>query len=212
MNPYPNNIKNFGIILKGKSIRKIGDVYQKYQHQMIVNNFDLEYKPLKKYLIGKFTVQMVNTLKTARCHKNVYRGMQIGKILASRPEQDENFKKVKYRFSRMGLDVYPFPDNSMRLSSFFGNDTKYGMTGIAAIVYVLDVIKPKHLWIIGLDFYQKDYLFRRAHQYPLSRTKPRFAGYPALFVEHIVKKHPKTKFHMVTYYKSFPKLKNLEII
>jgi len=212
MSLYPSNINNFGIILKGKSIKKIGAVYENYPYQMIVNNFDLEYKPLKKYLIHKYTVQMTNALKTAICHKNVYRGMGIGKILASRPNHDENFRKIRYRYSRMGMDVYPFPDKSMRLSSVFGNDQKYGMTGIAAVVYVLDIIKPKHLWIVGLDFYQKDYLYRRAHQYPLSRTKSRFAGYPALFIEHIVSKNPKTMFHMVTYYKHFPKLKNLEII
>ena len=86
MSLYPNKINNFGIILKGKSIKKIGEVYENYPYQMIVNNFDLEYKPLKKYLIGKYTVQMTNALKTAICHKNVYRGMHIGKILSSRPD------------------------------------------------------------------------------------------------------------------------------
>lgn len=212
MTLYPDKIKNFGIILKGKSIQKIEQVYQKYSHQMIVNNFDPEFQLLKRYLGGKYSVQLVNTLKTARCEKRLYRGMGITKILASRPQHDKQFKKVKFRFSRMGMKVYPFPEACMRLSCIFGNEQKYGMTGIAAVVYAVDVIKTKHLWIVGLDFYQKDYLYRRAHQYPLTRTKLRFAGYPELFIEHIVKPNPKIMFHMVTYYKKFPKLKNLEVI
>lgn len=212
MSLFHPNIDSFGIILKGKSIQKISLIHEKYQHQLLVNNFDLEFDSLWRYLIGKQSVQMVNTLSTAVCRDFVYQKMGITKILASRPEASKLHKKTVARYTKHGLKVYPFPDNCMRLSKVFGNDQKYGMTGIAAIVYAVDIIKPKHLWIVGFDCYQKDYLHRRPWQYPLARTKARFKEYPLLFVNHIVKKNPQIMFHMVSYYHGFPELKNLEVV
>ena len=35
---------------------------------------------------------------------------------------------------------------------------KFPNAGLLALCYTLDVIKPKNLWICGLDFYSKDYI------------------------------------------------------
>lgn len=212
---FPENLENFGIIFKGKSIEKIPKVYKKYNDCILVNNFDKEYKLLKKYIVRKNSVQMVNALGTAICkpHK-IYRAMGITDILLSRPAHDRKTPALMRRYRKIGLNPNPYPKESMRFTMQFGNtDIKYWNTGIAAIIYVLDWVKPKHIWLVGLDFYQSDYLCRRPHQAPFELQNRRSTGYgiKESFIKIIVKQNPNTQFHIVTYQK-FPEIANLEVI
>ena len=52
-----------------------------------------------------------------------------------------------------------------------GLEKDFTNAGILALCYTLDVIKPKNLWICGLDFYSKDYIFRRSSNSTKFTTK-----------------------------------------
>lgn len=217
-NIFKENPETFGIIFKGKSLEKINKVYQNYDEQLFVNNFDLEFNSLKKYFIEKNkSAQMVNRLETAICKKNTYDSVVIKDIILTKPKEWENedlkIKQLKIKYSNLGMNVhYPTIEN-MRFAKEFGNPTKYANTGHLACFYVLDNIKPKHLYLIGLDFYQSDYLFRRKHQNKLINQRAKMKEINAIdnFIELVIKRNPEVMFHIVTYF-NYPKLENLEII
>ena len=82
--------------------------------------------------------------------------------------------RVWYRYKKMGLKVdfmnKEFNNKNSYFNKFFDGRfrEKFPNAGLLALCYTLDVIKPKNLWICGLDFYSKDYIFRRSHQTPLN--------------------------------------------
>ena len=211
---FPTNLDNFGIILKGKSVEKIKQVYHQYDHAMFVNNFDPEYKQLKKYYQGKHAVQLVNRLATAVCKKSTYEGTGIKDILFSLPKIDKEIQKVVGKYKKRGMNLHYVPKECMRLAAEFSNPNKYTNTGILAFVYAIDIIKAKHIWVSGLDFYTSDYLHRRSHQSPLHKQQKKMNDRNVIeaFNTHILKAHPNTMFHIVTYSDVFPNLDNVEII
>jgi len=215
MTLFPTNTKNIGIILKGKSIEKIDKVYNKYDHSIFVNNFDLEYKKFRDYFIGKHSIQLVNRLNTAVCKKKVYQDLNIKDVMMCKPKEynDPKIERLTNKYRKRGLNINYVPKECMTLAKHFGPKDKYTNTGILAFVYTIQIVKPKHVWAVGLDFYQSDYLFRRKHQNPLVRQQKKMKDRNTIenFIEHILKPNPDIMFHIVSYY-DWPKLDNVEII
>jgi len=103
----------------------------------------------------------------------------------------------------------------LEFNKFFGPEyaDKAPNTGFLAIVYALELLKPKNLWVIGLDFYQSDYLFRRAHQSPLNKQQEKMERIDLINIfTKIIKDYPETKINFLSYYKEFPRLKNLHML
>ena len=214
---FTENIENFGVILKGKSIEKISRVYQNYTDCFIVNNFDEEIKLLEEYLIGKNTVHFVNRMMTAPLTPENYRKMGITDIQLSKvsPRGDRPLKKAIKHYESLRLRTHFLPERLLKFNSDFGPEyaNKYPYTGVLAVIYALDIIRPKNLWIIGSDFYQADYLVRRPHANPIEiqRAKVERVDMVNVFI-NILKRHPDVNINMVTYYEGLPELKNLNIL
>ncbi|RLC61194.1 MAG: hypothetical protein DRI01_08880 [Chloroflexi bacterium] len=214
---FPENIENFAVILKGKSIEKISQVYRNYNDCFIVNNFDKEIELLERYLVAKNTVHFVNRLMTAPLTPENYQKLGITDIQLSKVSDkgDKALKKAIKHYTSLGLKTHFLPERLLRFTSDFGAEyaIKYPNTGILAVIYALDIIRPKNLWIVGLDFYQADYLARRPHQNPieLQREKMNRLGMDKVFI-NIVNRYPEVNVNMVTYYQGLPELKNLNIL
>lgn len=168
------NQKNIGIILKGKSIQQISKVYERFKCAFIVNNFDLEIPVVGKYLRDKNIVQFVNKLSTATMKRANYKALKIQYIQSNLMDHSKNhvmINKVKGYYTRMGLKFTTLPNILQKYNEFFIGKGRYKYkhpnTGILAICYAIELIKPKNIYIVGLDLYQQDYLFRRSHQNPL---------------------------------------------
>jgi len=90
---------------------------------------------------------------------------------------------------------------------------KYPNTGIIAIIYALEMLKPKTLWLVGLDFYQSDYLFRRPHQNPLNVQQEKMGRINLVEVTaNIFSRYPDTQINMVSYYNGFDEVENVKIL
>ena len=220
---FPNNLKDFGVILKGASVARISEVSDNFNHCYMVNNFDRninnsdsEYSIVAPALKGKNIAHFVNRLHTAPLLPEHYAELGIENIQFTKCEYDSMISQMKDLYESYGLRCHLLPEELLGYNEFFEGTGNYAKkhpnTGVLAIIYAAHVLKPKNLWIIGLDFYQNDYLFRRPWQAPLKQQKAKMDR--TNMVEHfvnVVEKNPKVNFKMITNAK-LPSIKNLQII
>ena len=210
------NIENFGVVLKGSSLSRISEISNKFKHCFIVNNNNLEYKKLSKYLLDKEIVHFVNRSTTAPLKRRYYKELKIKNIQFNKSELDEQNEKVKRKYESFGLTCHMLPKELLEYNKFYsgkGNyEKKHPNTGMLSIIYAVHIIKPKKLWIIGLDFYQSDYLFRRIWNVPLFRQREKTKRLDILsqFIK-LVKDNQNIKFNLITN-ASLPEVENLNII
>lgn len=215
-------VKKLGILLKGKSIEKIAQFEGKFQHAFIVNNFDLEYDTVRPHLDGVEIIQFVNKLGTAVLTNEHYSGFGIKTIQTNMAltidKNKKGYRKLKTFYPKF-LKIHSLPQQVLKYNEFFtrrgvkGYVHKHPNTGLLAICYSLEFIKPEEMYICGLDFYQADYKFRRPHQNPQRKQQKKMKR--THMVEHFVElvtHHPKTRFIVGTYYEGFPSLSNLEVV
>ncbi len=214
---FKTNLENFGVILKGSSLSRISEISNKFKQCFIVNNNNVEYKKLSKYLIDKEIVHFVNRSRTAPLKRRYYKELKIKNIQFSKSELDEENKKVKIKYESYGLTCHMLPEELLEYNKYYsgkGNyEKKHPNTGLLSIIYATRIIKPKTLWIIGLDFYQSDYLFRRIWNNPLSgqREKMEKLDISGQFIS-LVKENINIEFNLITNCNSLPKIDNLNIL
>ena len=214
---FKTNLENFGVVLKGASLSRISEISNKFQHCFIVNNNNLEYKNLSKFIIDKEIAHFVNRSMTAPLKRKYYKELKIKNIQFNKAEIDEDIEKVKRIYEKFGLTCHMLPEELIDYNEYFSGkgdyERKHPNTGVLAIIYAVHVIKPKKLWIIGLDFYQSDYLFRRRWNNPLSgqREKMERLDISGQFIK-LVKENPNIEFNLITNSNSLPKIDNLNIL
>jgi len=213
---FQKNLDNFGLILRGRSIEKIRLAANKFEDFIIVNNFDKEVGATGKYLQGKRGVQLVNMELTAKCERKNYELLGIKDIMFSRREKKGHRMAPIGPYRQLGLRVHFTPDEVWKCLKDYPNADKrkkFPNTGMLGFSYCVYYLAPKNLWIVGLDFYHADYLFRRSHQtvWEVQRRRTDSNQLVEVFVK-TVKKNPNINFHMVTYCEVLPNLPNLEIL
>lgn len=222
---HPNKLKtfdaepdNFGILCKGRSIEKLGEIESHFQDCFLVNNFDPEIEKIGRFLENKRIVHCVNRLLTAPLKPLNYIKLNISEVLLSKSSLfwDRLLLRVFIHYKRLGLSPVFLPPKFLALSNeLFGSEglNKFPNTGLLALIYTLSVIRPKNLWIAGLDFYQQDYLIRRPHQDPLQKQQQRMDEIGAIDVFHrLVSKSHDTTFYMLSYYDGFKAFPNLRCL
>ena len=220
---FPKNLNDFGVVLKGASVARISQVSQNFDHCYMVNNFDRninnadsEYSIVAPELKGKNIAHFVNRLDTAPLLPEHYKELGIINVQFTKCEYDAMISRMKKLYESYNLRCHLLPEELLQYNDFFqeigGYAKKHPNTGVLAIIYAAHMLKPKNLWVVGLDFYQNDYLFRRPWQAPLKQQKAKMDR--TNMVEHfvdVVKRNPDVNFKMVTN-AELPELDNLEII
>lgn len=164
---FQAGIENFGIILKGKSIEKLPKIYKEFGDCFIANNFDKEIEIIGDCLLNKNIVHFSNrSFRTAPLKPENYKKLGIKEVQLYKNSAlwDKRLLYIIYLYQSFGLRTVFLPKQLLKVSgSMFGSgfEKKFPNTGLLAIWYALEIIKPKKLWIVGLDFYQSDYLVRR---------------------------------------------------
>ncbi len=230
MTYFPENLDNFGIVLKGSSVKHIGDYADKFDHCFMVNNFDRnhdnnnsEWSTVTPHLKGKEIVHFVNRLTTAPLLKEHYEELEIKHVQFSKTRVDSAIAIVQPYYESCELECHFLPEEALKYNDFFDDkyylkpgdsnySSKHPNTGVLAIIYAAGILKPKNVWIIGLDFYQSDYLFRRPWQTPLENQQLKMKNTDMVghFVD-VVKRIPDVNFHLVTKATNVPSLNNLEV-
>tara|TARA_R100000808_G_C2129141_1_gene138700 strand:- start:552 stop:1244 length:693 start_codon:yes stop_codon:yes gene_type:complete len=227
---FEKGLNDFGIVLKGASVARLPKIVDNYQDCYMVNNFDRnadnndsEWTLVAPLLSGKNVAHFVNRLETAPLLKEHYEELNIKHIQFTKTQLDQRLSDMKGLYESYNLTCHTLPEELLEYNSFFTDkyymrpgDSNYAEkhpnTGVLSIIYAAHILKPKNLWIAGLDFYQNDYLFRRPWIAPLKNQQLKMRN--TQMVEHfveVIKKHPDINFKMITN-ANLPPLQNLEII
>lgn len=214
---FSKGMESFAIMLKGKSLELFPKYDQEFENCFLVNNYDEEVELIGNSLLGKKCVQFVNRLETAFMHPKNYQKFNITDIQMNKLSAfgDQMGKRCLKYYKSLGLKTHFLPKQLLQFNKDFGKEyaKKYPNTGILAIIYSLETLRPKTLWIIGLDFYQSDYLVRRPHQNPLDVQQAKMRRINLIEVTaNIFRKYPKVKINMISYYQGFPELPNVKIL
>ena len=217
---FKPEIENFGLIMKGASLENIKKIHNNFKHCFIINNFDLEMKLYGEYLENKEVVHFVNKLFTAHMYKKNYERLNIKHIqMSTNFFLSTKLLRVWYRYKKMGLQVNfmnkKFNNKDSFFNKFFEGKFRYRFpnAGILALCYTLDVIKPKNLWICGLDFYSEDYIFRRPHQTPLElqQKKMQDSKLPVKTME-IMSLYKDININLYSYFKNLNAPSNVKLL
>jgi len=202
-------MKNFGILLRGKSLEKIDLIIDKFDDCMIVNNFHVEFSIFEGEFKEKKITHFVNTKKGM--DESYYKQFGIKDVRLAITEKhiqmkhsmvDKIEKCIKY-YKNMGINVEYSPDY------LYQKILKIRNSGISCILYVSECIKPDNIWIAGLDFYYIDYMVKKNKLNHCQKSKD--IDLFGSFI-NIVKEHPMIQYNVVSYYDRFPELENLNIL
>lgn len=220
---FPHDLENFGVILKGSSIIRLNEINDKFEDCFIVNNIDKnknnedsEYSLVAPLIKNKKIVHFVNRLKTAPLLKDHYKELGIKDVQFTKVLLDAELTKMKRIYESFGLTCHRLPETLLSYNDYFlgkGNyEKKHPNTGVLSIIYATKIIKPKNIWIIGLDFYEADYLYRRPWHWELEnqRDKMKTLDIPGQFVK-LVKENPNVNFNVISN-ANFPLIENLNIL
>ena len=115
----------------------------------------------------------------------------------------------------LSLKTHKLPRMLLRHNKQFGPEyfKKVPNTGLLAIWYALELIRPRELWVLGMDFYQADYVVRRPWANPIEvqRGKMQKLGIPQATADAF-RRHKAIKINMVTKYTDFPRAENVVLL
>ena len=215
---FSEGMENFGILLKGKSLEQLPQYDKEFENCFLVNNFDKEMSAIDYCLTGKKCVHFVNRVETAYLQPENYRKLNVSDVQLPKVSSigDKRLQRGIKHYQSLGLKTHFLPKQLLEFNKRdFGKEymRKYPNTGIIAIIYALEILKPKTLWLVGLDFYQSDYLFRRSHQSPLKVQQEKMGRINLVEVTaNIFSRYPDTQINMVSYYDGFDEISNVKII
>jgi len=215
---FEPGVENFGIILKGKSIEKLPLISKEFNDCFIVNNFDPEIEAIGEYLMNKNVVHFAGRQMTTPLRQENYKKLKIREIQLTKASVlwDRGYLYAIAHYHSLGLDTIFLPKEIISVSKkLFGPvfAKKFPNTGHLAIYYALKIIKPRNLWIAGLDFYQADYLVRRSYNTPIKAQREKMKQIKAVkVVQNWIKEFPDVNFNMATYFDGLEPQHNLNIL
>ena len=214
---FSSEVENFSVLLKGRSLKAIIEMRPNFSSCFIVNNFEREAVMLEDLLSNKEVVHFVNRLPTAPMSYSTYMAYGIEKVVFMKPFDPLDFSMLRNHLllKIMGKKVHYLPRDIQKQDWGFGSEykKKFPNAGILSLIYALEILRPKNLWIFGLDFYQADYLYRRKHQNELELQQGKFDQLNLIdFTSKMFSSYKDTQIHLVTSFAEFPETSNVNKI
>jgi len=211
-------VKDFGILLKGQSLELLTKYSHEFQSCFIVSDFDDELHTVSDLLHGKKITHFTNRSKQAQLSRNSYKNLNIKDIQAGQVFRWYHFRLIQAALYRLVLNprikFHFLPENLLRLNHELPQEYQYKFpnTGILSILFALTIIKPKNLWVFGLDFYEAPYMTKQTQSTNLSirdqNEKIERLNLKDFLFENI-RQNNRTIVHLASYSKEIPKLSNL---
>lgn len=218
-----SGIENFGVLLKGGSLDKLQKYKNKFKDCFIVSDYDDELAVLSNFLKGKNIIHFRNRERVSTLTKENYlkfniKHVQLGQVLRwTHIELIRSY--LDYKFMNIGLTVHFLPECMRKFNDDFDDQyrLKFPNTGILSILFALEIIKPKNLWIFGLDFYAVDYFTKQLKnpndQNPISKRNDKMNRLSLdTYIKNTFKVYEKTSINIASYHDDWPSLKNLNIL
>lgn len=215
---FSSQPENLGILCRGKSLLGLSEIEKKFEMCYIVNNFNKEIYHFEDILKKKEIIHFVNRLKTAVLKKKTYQKFKINTVQMAAPFKllDKNFMTSYLIYKFLSLNVKTMSKSFLHKFHFTGKEAyknKFPNTGILSILYATEVLNVKNVYIIGLDFYSLDYLYRSKFSNPLEIQHQKFLDLNMInfFLKYVENKKD-TMFYLRTGYNFSLVPKNLILI
>ncbi len=215
---FSTNLKNFGIICKGKSILGLPEIEKKFDECFIINQFEKELYHFEAIFKKKKIIHFVNRIRTAAMSKKTYKYFEIDNIQMAAPFNlfDKKLMVSYILYKYVGLKIHMMSKSILHKFHYTGKDAyknKFPNTGILSILFASEILKVKNIYIIGLDFYTDDYLYKTKTSNPVEITHQRFLNLKIIdFFLNYIKEKKNINFFLRTNYKFTHKPKNLILI
>lgn len=216
-----NHTEDFAILLKGSSLDKLSSYYDRFEKCFIVSDYDDELNLIGDFLQGKEISHFTNRSKQSSLSKENYLKYRIKTIQTGQVFRWKHIRLIEtyfhYKRLAIGLEVLPLPEVLLKYHVELPPEyhLKFPNTGILSIIYALEIIRPRVLWVFGLDFYSTPYMTQQTQAPTLSveRQSDKIERLDlARFVSNAIEAHPKTSVMMASYYPGWPDLSNLTLV
>ena len=157
------NINNFGILGKGSSLAYLKKYHANFGSSYVLSDFDEELEIYKKYLKNKKIIHFANRDSLSILQRSTYNEFNIKNVQLSTKFSFSNFKilitYLKYKIRLPSLKISLLDKGALKYNQNFSKEykNKFPNTGILSILYAIDYLSPKNLWIFGIDFYTTPY-------------------------------------------------------
>ena len=128
---------------------------------------------------------------------------------------DVGLLKAWLRYKLLNRNIHWLPDALLKFNEPFGPEfkAKFPNTGVLAVIYALEIIRPKQLWVFGMDFYQSEYYSRREYHESLTPQKDKYERLGMIeYTAKLFSNYPEVDVKLVTSYDKFPDVENVERI
>ena len=214
--------ENFGLLLKGGSLDQLHKYNDKFDQCMIVSDWDDELKVLGNYLLGKEITHFVNRSMASCLTKENYIKYNIKNIQLGQVFRWNHFVLMRsylhYASMFLDLNVYFLPEKLRKYNDRFGDEykLKFPNTGVLSIIYTLDILKPKNLWLFGLDFYTTDYYVEQIKSpdpRPKTVKNSKIVGLNIIDAAcNYFEEFSDTNIMLGSYYDEWPDIQNLHLL
>ena len=217
-NYIPENLDNFAVLLKGASLENLPEFINEFDDCLIVSDYDVELNAIGTYLKNKNITHFTNRSKQASLSKANYDAYQIKNIQLGQVFRWNHFRLMEtyIHYKLMGGDftVHSLPEKLLQYHQGLGEEyyLKFPNTGILSLIYALEMVRPKTLWVFGLDFYSVPYMVTQmqAATLKLNEQAGKMGRLDLMdYVYGLFEKFPATRINMVSYYKNWPKIANM---
>ena len=217
----PHQVEDFAVLLKGTSLEKVADYHDRFNDCFIVSDYDDELKVIGKYLLGKNIHHFTNRSRQSALSRSNYKKYKINTVQTGQVFRFAHRRLMEtyiyYKMLMIGSDVYYLPEKLLGYHKEFGEEyaLKFPNTGILSLIYTLEMIKPKRLWVFGMDFYATPYMSEQTQGTTLSLDQQ--AGKMDRLdlqghVFRLFESYPDTQIMMGSYYKGWSKINNMTLL
>ncbi len=216
-----NKPDNFAVLLKGQSLEIMPQYIDEFNSCLIVSDYDDELELIGEYLQGKEIIHFTNRSKQSSLAKKSYKNFNINHIQTGQVFRFNHFRLMEtflhYKKMFIGLNVHSLPECLLSYHQCFGEEygLKFPNTGILSLIYTLEMVRPKILWIFGLDFYSSKYMTEQTQTTPLTieqqAEKLTRLGIQD-FVFSLFGKFPETQIRIASYFNNWPEIDNVSLL
>lgn len=220
-NFIPHRIDDFAVLLKGTSLDKVVDYHDQFNDCFIVSDYDDELKVIGKWLLGKNISHFTNRSRQASLSRSNYKKYNITTVQTGQVFRLDHYRLMEtylyYKMLMARINVYSLPEKLLEFHKEFGDEyaLKFPNTGILSIIYTLEMIKPKRLWVFGMDFYSTPYMSEQTQGTTLSLNQQAEKMDRLDLQGHVFRlfeSYPETEIMMGSYYNNWPQISNMALL
>jgi len=198
-------MKSFGIVASGESIRYLPEVGSNFDNCVVFNNCSKELNHFADIFRKKKIGQVINKIPEETLPPDIYKKFNINSVYFVVREKDKYlYRDTIAKLTSYGVNYYVAPEE---MADFFGR-YKYINLSHYALENACRYVAPAKMYIVGLDFYEGDYLFQKTSAYLKEKAK-RIRMVDTF--HDIVSRYPDIKFYIWTKSPNVKATENLEV-